>query len=74
MKLNEVYTRATIGPPIQLILYFNYGESRERGTAHNKGSVLLIVNLGWKRQLSDILMLAPSELYQNLSDVTKTFI
>ena len=31
MKLNEVYTRATIGPPIQLILYFNYGESRERG-------------------------------------------
>ena len=30
MKLNEVYTRATRGPPIQLILYFNYGESRER--------------------------------------------
>ena len=31
MKLNEVYIGATMGPAIQLILYFNYGESRDRG-------------------------------------------
>ena len=37
MKLNEVYTGATMGPPIQLILYFNYGVKRAR-TALNKGA------------------------------------
>ena len=74
MKLNEVYTGATRGPAIQLILYFNYGESREPRLPTIKERFTNCQSWLEATIKTDILILAflstPSELYQNLSALT----